>query len=535
MGHAFVPWRERHDRPAYVVTQAVVNIGTLGVGAALKLGKLPQLHGDAPGPNALPDLVDRVPDAANPSRPGTSDLPSAADLRNRLDELETAVNDDYSPVGAMDAVDDIPLREHAVSGVPGTQVNGDGPEGTDSPPSTTPAPNPSAATDGPSVPAGDGGGPGSSTPPNAGGSGGQPPSSQGEGGRVGGEGPEESDRPEPPPRSGQQQPPQDGPEGTPGDDQPVDKPSVSPAPSDLPGDAGPSGTPADDRSSSGAGEASSGIDHGEQVPRQTDQLSEAELEKRLQKANIVEQKLRDGGLTNDEISQLFGEHPRHGDQWQRAHSALNQSFNKKVNAELHPEAVRFAFQGADNPREFAYRYEYLKAIYDEQVDHAKNLGPETHPGASRNIAALERFRDIDVHAQLRDDHARVSEVWGSDPARVDPSSSQQEIDQALRDSADKIGMGHPTSASYHAHKHFKELPLDEQSDDKIYSYHQSASQTIRTGDIVEYERNEDGSIELAYQRTTYDGLGNPLGTLKGRIVVRPDGLPIMKTYMGSSR
>ncbi|MFD0773794.1 hypothetical protein ACFQZ2_07625, partial [Streptomonospora algeriensis] len=148
VGHAFVPWRERHDRPAYVVTQAVVNIGTLGAGAALKLGKLPQLHGDAPGPNALPDLVDRVPDATDPSHPGTSDPPSVADLRNRLDELEAAVNDDYSPAGAMDAVGGIPLREHAGSGVPETQANGDGPESPDAPPTTTPTPHPSAATDG---------------------------------------------------------------------------------------------------------------------------------------------------------------------------------------------------------------------------------------------------------------------------------------------------------------------------------------------------------------------------------------------------
>ncbi|MFD0774266.1 hypothetical protein ACFQZ2_10050, partial [Streptomonospora algeriensis] len=360
------------------------------------------------------------------------------------------------------------------------------------------------------------------------GGGGRPPSPEGGGGR-GGEGAGESDRPEPPSHPDQQQPHQDGPEGAPADDQPADNPSVSPGPSDSPGDAGTSGPPAADRPSSGSGQESSGRHDGEQGLRQEDQLSDAERNKRLENANITEQKLRDGGLTDEEISRLFGEHPRHGDQWNRVHSAFNQQFPKGVRAELEPQAIRFAFDGANDPREFSYRYEYFHALFKEQAYELKKIGPSGHPGVSRSVGAMERMNEIDVPARLESDHEEVRRSWDEEHLEVPPDRPAHEIEHAIRQNPGKVTMGHPTSAAYHARKHFSELPLEEQGGNTIESYHQSAMNTLQDGRMTEPHINSDGSVDFAFRREYVDARGKEK-ILEARLVLRPDGVVIMKTY-----
>lgn len=81
-----------------------------------------------------------------------------------------------------------------------------------------------------------------------------------------------------------------------------------------------------------------------------------------------------------------------------------------------PRTTQFALDGASNPREFAYRYEYYKATFDEL---ARQLDLE---GTGKKLAQQQvanQMPHMDVEARLEADHSVVNEMRGSERARVD--------------------------------------------------------------------------------------------------------------------
>ncbi|MBB6174074.1 hypothetical protein HNR23_004134 [Nocardiopsis mwathae] len=254
-------------------------------------------------------------------------------------------------------------------------------------------------------------------------------------------------------------------------------------------------------------------------------------EKALKKADELEQSLRDAGLTNEQIASLRGDHPRIGDEWQRAASAVGQPFNKTVKNLLHPEATRFALEGASSPREFAYRYEYYKAVFDEKVRHLEDTDPRglSHKGQSRKRSAADLTLDMDVRAQLDADHRVVREVWAND-AHVDPNLPESQRDRMIRGQAGDITMGHETSAAYHARKHYRELPDGERSGDVIRDYHDSAETTIREGELVSASNTGPGAERRLYHRSVFDEKEGKYRALEALVLTRPDGKVVMLTY-----
>ncbi|RAY13170.1 hypothetical protein DPM19_22025 [Actinomadura craniellae] len=94
LGHSFVPWREWGDRPGYVLTQSVLNIGSIFVGGAglvkgiVTAGKRIGRRGDsdAPDADAPDDPVDSsdLPDYhTDPNR-----IPTVGDLQDLVGDLE---------------------------------------------------------------------------------------------------------------------------------------------------------------------------------------------------------------------------------------------------------------------------------------------------------------------------------------------------------------------------------------------------------------------------------------------------------------
>ncbi|MFS2295313.1 MAG: hypothetical protein FWJ90_21880 [Actinomadura sp.] len=257
---------------------------------------------------------------------------------------------------------------------------------------------------------------------------------------------------------------------------------------------------------------------------------------KVAKAERLEQRLRDAGLSDEEIDRLRGDNPRDGDAWQRAASALDQGFGKKVlkiRPGLNADAVRFALDkgGATDPREFAYRYEYFKARFDEQVRSVTEdikSGDLDLGGKSKVEVGLERFDQLDLTEELRKD---LEAVRAERPGRaeIDPDLPESERVDGLRQSAGDIDMGADTSAAYHARKHYNELPESERTGDVVRDYLNSAERTIREGDVVKRTVDDSGVERVVFHRKITGKDGRPI-TMEALVLVRPDGRVVMPTF-----
>ncbi|MFC7329867.1 hypothetical protein [Marinactinospora rubrisoli] len=140
--HAIVPWREWGDRPGYVITQSVLNIGSMFVGAGVVKGLIqggrragggPDVDADAPDAPSRLD-ADQLPGGQRPE-----DMPSTRELSEALDGLDI---DSGRLDGLDEALDDAAgLSERQPAPVGGGELpDGDGPD------------RPSGSGDGPSEP-----------------------------------------------------------------------------------------------------------------------------------------------------------------------------------------------------------------------------------------------------------------------------------------------------------------------------------------------------------------------------------------------
>ncbi|MUN40411.1 hypothetical protein [Actinomadura litoris] len=479
--HSLVPWREWDDRPGFVITTAAINVGTVGVGAVAKklLGRRggggdgDGDGGSRPGDRDGDGRIDS--DADLPSNGRDPDLDATAgDLRRQLDDLDIDSGDLGDLQRSMDDAESLPDREPA-------HVGGDD----------------------------------------------DPPGSGGDHGDPGGDGP---GRPE-----GETTP--DGGDGKPdGNDGNDGNPDANGKPD---GDGAPNGEGKPDSEGKPDGD---GAPNGEGKPDgdgrpDDDGRPDPDHEKKIKKADEAEASLRRGGLSDEDIERLRGDNPRDGDQWQRLASALNQKFSKRAlqaDPNLHHDALRWAMEGAENPREVAYRYEYYKAHYDQMkrdVDAAR-AAQEIPPTDQRSSLAIasERFRRLDLDALLERDIQEVRATRpNADQARLDPSLGDAAREAAVRRQAGDIGMGDDSSAAYHVRKHLHELPRGERGGDAVHAYMNSAERTIRDGDLVIRSVGDDGTETMVFVRNVAQA-GEPKKYVEALIKVRPDGRIVMPTY-----
>ncbi|QXJ24199.1 hypothetical protein AGRA3207_005474 [Actinomadura graeca] len=523
MAHSFVPWREWGDRPGYVITTTAINVATIGVGALVK-----KLLGRRHGGGGGDDHDSRPGDADGDGKldggtesTNTDSGPTTKELQDKTNELDPDSGDLDDLQKSLDDAESLPDREPAQvggreegdPGTPGGENDTGTPKGNGTPGDRDPG--------GENTPGGEGKPDGNDNP-----TGNEKPegdNTPGGNGKPDGDGTPGSGKPD-----GDDTPDGDGkPEGD-GTPEGDGKPEGDGTPE---GDGKPDGQNAPE----GDGSPSNPNDPPNDPPGDADpdggnDEPDPEREQKLKDADDLEDSLRKGGLSSEDIDRLRGDNPRDGDQWQRLASALKQGFGKKVlkaNPDLHTDALRFAIEGADNPREIAYRFEYYKARFDEMMKQVKQ---DLHDGVlqqgnkSNAQHAGERFKNIDIREELELDQRQVHESRPNpENARIDPTLSEGARVDAVRRQAGQIGMGHETSAAYHARKHYSELPPEERHGNYVRDFMDSAERTVREGRMVE-SKFVDGVERQLYIRK----VGNR--RLEALVTVRPDGRLTMPTF-----
>ncbi|MFC3996253.1 hypothetical protein ACFOVU_10030 [Nocardiopsis sediminis] len=154
VAHSIVPWREWDDRPGYVITQGVLNIGTTIAGVVLTATGVGAVAGvpilatrisagmrglravnnvdlpDAPNAPDAPDLPTRRGDLdidQGPTRPGPDGASPDAELDTALDGLDV-------PQNQLDGLDDAMDDAARLSELPDTPAQPDAPDTTPSEP-----------------------------------------------------------------------------------------------------------------------------------------------------------------------------------------------------------------------------------------------------------------------------------------------------------------------------------------------------------------------------------------------------------------
>ncbi|MFE9637412.1 hypothetical protein ACFYOC_00200 [Nocardiopsis alba] len=275
-----------------------------------------------------------------------------------------------------------------------------------------------------------------------------------------------------------------------------------------------------------------------------------DLGKKLEKADKLENRLRDA-MSDEAILKLRGENPRDGDQWQRLATTVNADLigGSKVDKILHPKAVEFALEGSSNPRQFAYRYEYYKATFNETVENAMESQKITKKQARQPVKDMMIENHDLLETRMAADREVVLNERGTTTTRVDPNQPLKNLVQEVREEAGNISMGDPNSTAYHARKHYKELPESEItipptgrgiaaefSQRSVKDYLDSLEATLQSGKLIEESISEDGSRRMVFERSTDkngDILKDPNDkqyTIKARLIVAPDGRVLVPTF-----
>ncbi|WP_431872895.1 hypothetical protein [Nocardiopsis eucommiae] len=245
--------------------------------------------------------------------------------------------------------------------------------------------------------------------------------------------------------------------------------------------------------------------------------SEAQQREKEDRATQLEGMLRWAGLSDRGIEKLRNGQDRTGLGWQRLAKAVENKYpamgrdSKDADA-VRPaviEGLRFAYQESSSLQEFAYRYEYFKALYDEQKqDVFANRNDLTN--SEKYSLIHRRLATTDVQGVLDADTEIIHSERKAKKVEIDLEGSDEEVTASIRRQADEIGMGHDTSTAYHARKHFLELPREEQKGHPIAAYLKSLAKTIREGEVSSFERsNEDRSVGLTIDRTLSARQGGP--------------------------
>jgi hypothetical protein len=195
-----------------------------------------------------------------------------------------------------------------------------------------------------------------------------------------------------------------------------------------------------------------------------------------------------------------------------------------------PDAQRaaqgWARRGAGgDPREFANRYEYARARFNQlrsaAITRLKGQ-PNSRARAAQEAAAEitpERL-DVSLQGDIRTVTSRGPRQ-GLEP--IPPDASPADVARQVQ-GLENVGFESPTAEAYHAIKHQAELPARPgATGDPVTDYAAAARDTIRTGSVVDSARAGD-SVRVII-RKDYSGT-----LMEAIIYVKPDGTVTLATY-----
>jgi hypothetical protein len=239
--------------------------------------------------------------------------------------------------------------------------------------------------------------------------------------------------------------------------------------------------------------------------------------------------LKDRGL-NDEMFNDMDPQTR-----QKVNTALSQDPIAKASPEVQKAAQDWAAEGANgNPREFANRYEYARAKFNEaRAQAAEDLAGT--PGAKAKAAqtASNEITPEKLNAALKADNETAQGLGkgqnlGSGELPENPTP--QEVAQGVQ-KLDRVGYESDTAESYHAVKHQPEMPSPPRSPNQVENANAYAMDTIKTGSVVDATRPPaGGSTRVIIQKTYPSAAGGEPQVMEAIVYVDPNGKVTLASY-----
>lgn len=213
------------------------------------------------------------------------------------------------------------------------------------------------------------------------------------------------------------------------------------------------------------------------------------------------------------------DHPTFKDMDAQTKVKVNNAFGSdpmSKDAASREAAMKWALDGAKgNPREFANRYEYVKAKYTA----FRNTAPE---GVPPRVHARENFNLDDVKKDYKADVKASSELPEGQHIQLSENADVSEMATKVRD-LDRIEYESSAAEAYHAVKH-PELPSQQAlggdvklTGDHLTDFLAVQRQTIKSGTVEGVTLQTSNSTKLVYTQT-YDGT-----SYRAIVFVKPDG------------
>ena len=186
----------------------------------------------------------------------------------------------------------------------------------------------------------------------------------------------------------------------------------------------------------------------------------------------------------------------------------------------------WAREGAGgNPREFANRYEYARAKFNQARSSAfeRLTGqPDAHARAAQEAAGAVTPERLTT--ELGSDIQTVQNLGPRQSLEgLPPNTSPEEVAARVQ-GLDHFGFESETATAYHAQKHQGELPqTPSRTGDPVIDYMAAAQDTIRTGTVADVTVSEESTCVII--RKDYNGR-----VMEAIVYIRPDGRVTLATY-----
>ena len=209
----------------------------------------------------------------------------------------------------------------------------------------------------------------------------------------------------------------------------------------------------------------------------------------------------------------------------KVNTALKDDPIAKVDPATQRAAQEWALEGSGgNPREFANRYEYARAKFNQARAAAlERLAGQPNARARAAQEAAQAITPERLATELGTDIKTVQDLGPQQSLEgLPPTASPDEIAAGVQ-GLDRVGFESETAAAYHAQKHQGELPEAFASGDAVTDYMGAAQDTIQTGTVA--DTKAVGESTRVIIRKTYDGT-----VMEAIVYVSADGRVTLATY-----
>jgi hypothetical protein len=218
---------------------------------------------------------------------------------------------------------------------------------------------------------------------------------------------------------------------------------------------------------------------------------------------------------------------------QKVNTALSQDPIAKAGPEVQKAAQDWALEGANgDPREFANRYEYARAKFNEARSQAADEFAGT-PNAKAKIAqaAGDQITPDQLTNALAADNASAQGLGkGQNLEGLPENPTPQDIANAVQ-KLDRVSYESDTAESYHAVKHQGELPAPSKSTDPVENFNMYATDTIKNGSVVDATTLEPGgSTRVIIQKTYTSSSDGTPQTMEAIVYVDANGKVTLASY-----